>query len=541
MGELHYMTSGGLAARSVLTDMPVLAFMSYKDTSIGTPTYANQVREGNQVLMTLGGVDALVSSYLIPLIKPDIDSRKAASNQKELEVRLELESLGPEAALNVVGMSTSTRAKPFLDYAWKKGRFGSALHNIRAQISNNSLTSEGVTQLISTVYAILRSKGVTSQFKGKLEDYLVKGRFDDELLSKFEGEIDSALGEPVFKKVWQYNTLQDQLEQLQRAKKQGDSLANLAQALGAEVAFITSGNKSEREMEFEGLNINVYQMLQQLVGTAPEKPFLLGIERLVETENLRGLVAPFRYTQSNGGNIPVELKSHVLSTERMGKVVAFFDRTLMNTMLFYALGSDGVQPLFAELFDGRKGHDPIDVLSGILMRAIFPENHRPILTLYPDSRITLNSKNSGKINELIQLVRSHRAEIPGYIAKKLGLPEQDIRFEELVQLQSQLMQLLPMPIYTCVAIDREIQPMADAKRKLSTYDPGERARILIYDAQEKRLIRDFGITSKKITGQPLAAAEDAINLFGEEFGFAVNIMRDAPAVLQTMQRMPLQR
>ena len=124
----------------------------------------------------------------------------------------------------------------------------------------------------------------------------------------------------------------------------------------------------------------------------------------------------------------------------------------------------------------------------------------------------------------MEIIRNNRSEIPSVAAEYVGIPQEQIKFEELVALQTQLMQLLPFSVYVCADINTRIKyDINEAKKHRAHINQEERILLSRYEASERQLQNDFGVTHKKVTSPTESTLEEAIKLFGEEFRFIEKI------------------
>jgi len=89
------------------------------------------------------------------------------------------------------------------------------------------------------------------------------------------------------------------------------------------------------------------------------------------------------------------------------------------------------------------------------------------------------------------------------------------------------MPLLPMQAYVSVETDVRIRALKDKMQpRRFRNKQGDKELIILqarYSANNRRLQRDFNVNKDGIAKRKEAARVEAINLFGEEFGFVKDI------------------
>ena len=370
------------------------------------------------------------------------------------------------------------------------------------------MSREEINEIINSAYDALRKNAkATSEIKGALRKYIRGGEVDEPTLSWFAENVD-----PIFGKYAQYNAFNHKLQQI----GQKSDVNGLEQALIQTVEAIKSGNAHQEEITFGSLGINVHQYLQQLIRTEPKRQFLCRIDKVVEGENMGGIITPFQYKAANGTNVPEELKPYYMPVDKFGQIITLFDTALTNMLIVYADENQEVAKIIRELLSKNE----TEISKGVFMRAIFPQDYKPILTLYSNARIYI-PKEEENIRKIMELIRNGREEIPNAAAKHFGIPEEQIKFEELVSLQTQLMQLLPFQVYICADADSRISysNIYQAKKQRAQLTQKDRILLAQYEINDNKLQMDFGVNRKKITSTTETTLDEAMKLFGEEFGF----------------------
>jgi hypothetical protein len=473
----------------------VLATVPYVKELKVTPTYSKQLPPEHQVVTTLGNSKDIVAA-IMSNHKPGLESK----GEEQLEIQLELGSLGEE--LEALNASRSSRAKPFLQYALEKDKASS---NLIGKIETGAqLTGGDIDRLTNQVYhSFDKNTGATESTKKAIRTYIRGGEADDETLQWFATYVDT-----IFKKPFQYNDLKDRL---QRTTPTSDT-SGLEQTLIQTVEAIKSGKDYQEEIEFNDLRINVYQELQQLTGVEPGELFPYWIDEFVKGEGTNGLIVPFEY-ETKGISVPEKLKPYYMSVDKFGQIITLFDKAIAELLHGHANESREISKILEEMkFSNIDG--------GVFIRAIFPESHQPTLTLYSDARIRITERE-GDVRKIMELIRNEREEIPRGVAKHFDIPEEQIKFEKLISLQAQLMQLLPFPVYVCADTDSRMRShyIEEAKKHRASISPKDRILLAKYELNDRQLQKDFGVNRKKITNITETTLDEAMQLFGEELGF----------------------
>ncbi len=472
-----------------IAEMPILATLPWATLPVATPTYAGQVPAGSRVVMTLGATDR-VTAALLGKVEPRV---KSAAEECLLEKQLELELLASQ--LESLAKSAAKRAKMFLDYATQGVGF-EVLVKVRA--GTGQLTSREIDEFVGPVYDVLRKEaGATSSFKAAVREYIRSGRLEPATLLWLATKVNRE-----FQALITYESLSSELRQI----SQSTGISELEKVLTKAVDALRSGKPLE-EVKAGGLDINVYHELRQLLEADPTKPFLM--ELAAASARAEGLIVPFCHKPAEAKSVCDELGLYYLPVEKLGHIITLFDTLIRKVADHYAEGHAELTQLLDEIYT-RRG---ILVNTNVIVRALFAEDHNPTLALYPDWRLRLSG---AYIQRVIELVRNNRAELLKVAAKHLGLQEEEFNFQTVLELQTRLMQLLPMPFYDCAAIRATfLLPMAEAKRQLSHYTAEGRALILNYDSYERKLQRDFGVTLEKVIDATDKTAEEALKLFGK--------------------------
>ncbi|MBI2143391.1 hypothetical protein HYU20_03550 [Candidatus Woesearchaeota archaeon] len=270
------------SSASGLPEQPGLAVVPFTRSLAVTPTYLNQIPPGYQAAAELASADRVVAA-LMPRLSSQLTTRV---EEKQIELELQTEALGAK----VSGLSSSIgRARLFFDYALQTGRVGGLLHSFSSTLeekagTGSSLSSKDLTPLVESVYNVLRrNHGATSSHKERIRQYLASGEVDDETLH-FLAVAFAQAGKPVLNELLEYR---GKLKQLQNGRSPDTALREAEDALTQAVVAIKSGMASPAAVEVEGLRVDVYQTLQQMIGVSgvrPERQFLCGIEHLVEAQ-----------------------------------------------------------------------------------------------------------------------------------------------------------------------------------------------------------------------------------------------------------------
>ncbi|MBI2580267.1 hypothetical protein HYV85_00485 [Candidatus Woesearchaeota archaeon] len=505
---------------SGLPEQPGLAVVPFTRSLAVTPTYLNQIPPGYQAAAELASADRVVAA-LMPKLSSQLNTRV---EEKQIELKLQIEAL--EAKVSELSSSIG-RARLFLDYARNTSHVGGALHSFSGTLeekarTGSSLSSKDLTPLVESVYnALRRNHGATSAYKERIRQYIASGEAGDETLH-FLAVAFTQAGKPVLNELLEYR---GKLKQLQNSNSRSldTALRETEEALTQAVVAIKSGMASPAAVEMDGLRMDVYQTLQQMIGVSgvrPERQFLCGIEHLVEAQS-GGAVAPFHFKAAAGINcIPDQLKPAYLPVERFGQIITLFDEVLDKTVVVYARRNEKIQALGKAMISKTgKG-----LLSDLLRRGLLEENSAT-LALYPDGRVLVpNAEDLSR--KIIELVRQGIPEARRIGAEYFGVPEEEFRLEELAKLQSQIMQVLPLQVYVCADIrSRFGEPMQEVKKHKRHYMQPKWIMLLAkYESNEKQLQRDFNVTIERLFRFTDSTAGEALSLFGQEFSFVRQVL-----------------
>lgn len=465
-----------------------------------TDTYANQIQVGHQIFMKYGD-----SKKLAQAIMPELASLLKAEELELEQLHEELKSLGEEA--DELKSDILKRAQPILDYAVSKG-------TIRYDEGNTILYSldleDGdLDDTVDLVYrALVTSTEEPRPDEDAIKSYIQTGEADKPTMDWLATNLNSIYGKS--------NEYADVEAEMQKRKQNGYKVGE--QALVQTIDAIKSGGEYPDEVMVGDTRINVKEKLRQFIGAEPGSYFLTTIDDVVEGENKDGLIVPFQYRGIKGRSIPEELKHHYMSVASFGNIITLFDRAIAKMLIVYARENQEIREISKSY-----SSQAILVSDGLFVRALFPEDHEPILTLYSDARLKIAKDESGV--RMMEILRNERAKIPGRAAEYFGIPEEQIRLEELISLQSQLMPLLPMQVYVSVETDVRMQSLKMQPRRFRNKQ-GDKELIMLqarYSANNRRLQRDFNVNKDGIAKRKEAARVEAINLFGEEFGFVKDI------------------
>ncbi len=519
--------SAGPVTAPFAPDMVVLARVP--STSRVTATYLGQLAPRHEVVATLNP-ERIVDSRILPALKLDlggvVERERKGLESKRLEMEIRLESLSNEVAGLVPPGDANARIQPFIDFVYNSGRAGGGFYNVKNKIANNEpLSSKDVSSIVQQVYGLLKAKReVPKAVEYALLDYVQKGEADDGLIGLLVQAIN-----PVFGKITEYKALAIQLKEVEQALQsrgtKGISDLNAARpALVRAVSEVVSGRKPAEELDACGLKVDVYLTLQQLTGTAePEKPSLRSLEGVLKGGQ-DGLFTPFGFKAAKGINgVPECLKQSYLPLRKLISVVTLFDIAIRKSLIAYALKNEEMQGIC-----GENGSLLIyKIPGGIFMPAVFPENHKPILTLYPDERVVPKGKEDD-VKHILELMARGRSDIPRLAAEYFGMPQDQIRFEELIALQTSLMQLLPMGIYACLSMSEKFPiPLSQAKKQRAQLHEDHRVLLQKYESIENVITKNFGtlLSFNEFISVTEETGQLAEQLFGKEFAFASRIFK----------------
>jgi len=530
MPDILYKVGGGITLGSVDSLQPTLAVVPGTKEFRVTPTYVGQMVPKHQAVMTLGD-SREVAAAITDKYRPQLEARE----QYREGIEYLFEMMGVE--VNTLNVNIPRRSSPFLNYAFREGKIDySEIKRIRdaielapqdlEHIANHydeeydmsganrkivrelaSSVGEDFDEIFEPVYdAIIVMAGATDSDIKAIKDYILTGEADEKTLDWIAENVD-----PAFNKFNSQRVLGDYLEQL----GEGNYIARLEESVVQIIEDIKLGNAYQSEIEIADLVINVDQDLYDLTGLKPASYFILTIDDVVEGENPGGLIVPIKYNHQKGTNVPDELKQYFMSVERLGHITTAIDFVLGWLFTPYLLKSQEIKDQYKEIISNTRPN----ILRSALFRAIFPDEHLPTLTLYPDGRMERSSWKDN-IDRIIEIVRNDRAGIIDEAESYFGIPKEQIKFEELIALQVQLMHLTPFPFYRCADLDSRLpDSIKDTKKKRRRLPGGELLSLLAYEESDKQLKHDFNTTLDdfKVSSGPTFA--DVTGLFGDDFDF----------------------
>ncbi|HLD96765.1 MAG TPA: hypothetical protein VI934_00295 [Candidatus Nanoarchaeia archaeon] len=488
MEKIHYITNRGIASTGVDPFQQCLVAVPGSKELLLAVTYAGQLMPGYSVFMSLGN-----SSHIVEAILPVVEAEVV--NQRERLAATQVDALS----------SNYRRAKPFLAYCDRERMRVStkARENIER---GQELSIKDMTELVNAVYDRLSSDdGANGSTKKAIMGYIQKAQAAQATLSWFSHHIDPILG----KLAASYELEGGELER----------------AVTGSVDQIKTGayNGKVALGGLDDLNPIVQDSMHGLTGTEPGRQFLATIDQVVNGESDKGLIVPLNPRISNHVEIPEELRPHYIRTPELGRIITRFDRVIAAVLLAYAAENEQVQAIVQKLQSERR-----TVPYELLMRAVFPEGHKPTLTLYSDEITGINYPDMRRI---VELVKEGRADIPKTIEKYFGIPKEEARFEELVSLQTDLMNLLPFAVYVCTGIYKLLSmSIPQARKHQAQLKQPQRALLRVFNAQESSLKRDFGVDSDSFKSPDAQTDGDIVRLFGDQFLFTKRITHK---ILQT--------
>jgi hypothetical protein len=401
----------------------------------------------------------------------------------------------------------------FLDYA-VRGDFidYSEGIQIRKIAEINPDDREELDAVVDLVYTDLSEKSQDNiPSRGAIDTYLHIGEVDTQTLNWL---------------VQNFNPLYDMptgyIEQGRGKGKQKKKVGQDSYVEGMIISVIDAikqGEDYQGEIQLGDFTLNVPQRLREVTGVEPKPYFVMTIDDVVEGQNTDGLIVPFHYNSRNGTNVPDELKSSFMPVDELGQIISFFDMTLGNLLVVYAQRHQKIMEIY-NYFRDEKG---VGVREGVFIRALFPEDHEPTLTLYTDNRLMVTKDERGRM--LMDITRNERAKITGGVADYFGISEEQIKMEELVSLQAQLMQLLPMSAFICADTTHRIHIYNEIPKKLRRqFESPVSGWRAIFRTHNSKLQRDFNVNFERITELKKSSSDNAISLFGEEYRFIQDIV-----------------
>lgn len=527
-----YFKAGQTETGTVRPDRLLVALPGTTKLAI-TPTYTTQAYEELGVVKELGvvmefGYPELVAAKAAPILYPKLEARAEEALQEAQEERESLES-----EVMQLNESMTSRVYPLIIYLRSTKIARRAARSIQQSIdSGGRVHGKQVAPFIDHVYNALRvNKDAPSEVRGLIRNYVHNGTYNEETL-QWLVQID-----PVFEKLERY-------AQLDTTPQQTDTNSSLTineveQYLIETIQAIKSGDPHQEEIE----GVNVYQILEQIVGATPGKQFISMVNGVARGKNREGLLVPFAY---NGSNVPEELKPYYISTERFTQLIRVFDLSLHAILGAYRDADSKFQDL--------KQNQGLEVHYGLLIRGLMPKNPA-MQALYPDERVQIpDMPELSKDLESKTTKDYHNGEIARLAAPKLVIDEEELStgLERLVSVQNQITLLLPIEVFKAIALsdklrsyDTALVEMREEMEQLQHGSPSMRERYnrivrndynplltkanaLLRRNQKygKKLEIDFGLDLSKLLEADKQTVEEAINLFGEELGFVRHLNLD---------------
>lgn len=510
-----------------------------------TPVSPMQLSSAHQIVATLGNSLA-VAQQLAP-------QSAYAIEEKAQQLKARARELEP-----VVSPVLGNRAMPFVAYLEKVGERGGSFAAIAAKVRRNEYAAQDVSQLIGIFYSHF-AQGVQRRLKPNELNGQLNERELKEALKAFiaGGELGQRLWELLktvvdarFNAVPEYLSLAAQLRDLN------------PDAAVSELESAVEGFKTGKAStpQIFGQPFNLEQALESSYGRRLGRYFIRTIGEMFDGEANDGKgasqpLAPFTFKASSGiSGVPEELRQHYRPVAWLSKLVTLFDVTLNAMIAAYVSKNEELHSILHEV-DSRRG---VTFDQGLFMRAIFPSNNKPIMALYPDVRIALKGEEEAA-QRCVRLIQEGRASIPKAVEQHFGVPESHVRFEELVQMQAELMQLLPMQLYSSAALKwiisrssalpmrltlREASSLTledvkiYAKKHLSKHGSAQvqqiRALLVQYESLEAQLTKDFAVNVAAATTITEETLRDSAELFGMQLGF----VREALAKRANAEQQP---
>ena len=503
MAQINY-SVGGTLTSSIDDKLVVLVKVPGTLELRVTPTYADQVFPGHEVVMTYGD-PRYISSTIVNKIKSSLE---AALEEEKFGLEVEIDGLRERASK--LSESRAARAKLFLDYASReKLRVDYGVARIIERGGDENLKKDQINPIVSRVYAHLSSKtGVPSSFKDKMRDYILSGIADEEAFQVLAQNID-----PSFGNISRYNYLLNLVKQLNGRLAAVKDTSNLEQSISRAIEAMKSGQAYQKEIDFNGLRIDLREELKKLVGLEPAQYFLLPIDGVVEGKSENGLTIPLRY-DSKTGNIPGELRPYFLSTTRFGQIIALFDHALGKMLEAYGHKDEEMESI-ARTVRSQSGRN---FERGVFIRAVLPQDYKPSIVLYSDARLQIPNQREN-LERIMEICRRNIFGLPRAVAEHFKMVEEEVKFNDLLLLQIQLMGLLPMPVYEAIEFSVRHSNIHEDLKHVARLRPEYRLAALRYQLQAQRIKGTFGADLAQIVKVSESTLTEARQLFGDQFSF----------------------
>ncbi len=479
MPSLYFKNPNDVNTTSFQPDLPVITSIPFTTSPTFTPTYAAQVKRWVQVISELGTTKGLAVTIL---------GEEPYKAQQQI-----VERIGQ--AEKDVGPLWQNRAAVFLAYLEEHRKIAKSARPSADRIGSGQYSSQDLTQLLGTFFnnisPDLLGDVAASHMRTRAKAYVQDGTLDDELTSML------TLLDARHARLPEYVSLRTELESLNKS-------ASPLSAIEAAVESYRQNPKSNPKVKVLGKEVDVSERLHALGVNS-----MILVEEIVEGEIKDAPLSVVRFTPGRSYDLPQG--SYLLPVEGLGRVITLFDK-LIRDIFIKALVNEKprLQQLLNEAFKKR------DPDYSILMRAAFADDHKPTLALYPDFRVDIASPELR--TELITTFRSQVNEISDLINR--NAPENPpLHFQDFLKLQSGLMELLPMPLYSMAAVSSQFADIRTSMQRIGAYKPEARVHLMSYQSNERKTQKDFRATIASVTAVNKSTPKQAMDLFGKRVEF----------------------
>ncbi|MBI2145123.1 hypothetical protein HYU18_02265 [Candidatus Woesearchaeota archaeon] len=488
MGNIYFSAPTGIASTSVAPEQPVLATISGAGSPVITPTYAGQVPVGSSILVQLGN-----SAKIANVIS---ESFITATRDRAKQLREELE--GHYAAIAPLWKN---RTLVFVQYLEREHKIGKSFQVAAGRLREGEYTPQDISQLIGTFVNNSAKKTIPgaseAEMREKIRAFVTRGEYDGRML-EFLNSLDGKFGLlPAYL---------DRANELQGLSSPETTLNELEAA----VERHKTGSQAPVRAHFLD-DQDLESRLEDMLGKRWGSHYILEAAKIEEGEDAHALVVPFAYKPNSAVN---KSTHQFLPVERLMRIITLFDRIILDAIDAYVQQAPELKGLLEQAFI-KQGFSELNL--AILRKAVFGPEHQPSAALYPDYRLDI--KDPALKVAIINEFQSRRQDITGAALPKFGLTEEQFDFEAVVNVQSQAMELLPVPIYKMAAISSQFKDPRQAVRQSSKYSAQARTLLFAFQAYDRQLQRDFGITfGNRLLTPTQETLENAATLFGERNG-----------------------
>jgi hypothetical protein len=475
-----------------------------------TAAYYHQISDSSEILSVLGNPSTIVDSILMPDIRQSVGNAAAeAITHDSASLDSKLMAYSPEVVALATAGTVQSRLKPIMDYIQSSGRSATEVWKLSQKLSRNeALTQKDLMGIVSQLYSMIKATGSTpKEVEYRIPDYLLKGDTTPSVIDALNRAV------PAFKEASEYKALLSQKAELSKQKAAMADMHQLRNKLIYVVGNIAKGSTKE-VVEVGSVKLDVYKKLQDIAGENPVKP------RLVSKEGQGKVFSPIKFAPSIGiSGLPKELGEAYHPVQEISQVVTLFDSVIRKILVVYSLKTDEIRQV-----DERGQSLILQGLSGgMFMPFLFPKDHVPTSILHNLNNIPDDRKSDA--SAMIFALINNKQGIAQAVADDFKVPAEQIKLEELITLQAQLMDLLPVQFFQAWSIYRHFfnifnKPISEYNLHMLN-EPG-RIRLNRYNAYEKELKDGFNVGLETM----FAAGKKTYGLVDDIFGQGFNFVKD---------------